>query len=382
MPRLFGERIRLPQVFAALLLCVFLAQALWFVARVPLVENEGLVLQSGAQQLHGVAVAGTDENSSLISLLAALPVLGKDTSNAYLMIQNRWAVRAPFLLIGILLGGSLWYVARRLYGNAGGYIALVLYIFSPFLIIRSALLQPDIPAAWGVFGIVFTGIAVAHTLYAPREVVLWNWKRIVLLGISIFIAVGAQYSVIWLLLLALAYMLWLAPVRRGAAVTIFVAACLVGLLGMSFTFVPHPQGMFTTLRAASWGEFDVAQLVRPSSYRLVGAFLRDNSLPALLLLVISLVTYIVWPRTRYFGTTAPLLCGLFCVLLSIVMPHLGARLFLFVSLPMFYVFIAGVFTDLLETRYMVPLAAVLVGALLVHGAVSVMGLVQLTHLTR
>ncbi|ABF39017.1 hypothetical protein Acid345_0012 [Candidatus Koribacter versatilis Ellin345] len=382
MPKLFGERIRLPQVFAALLLCVFLAQCLWFVARVPLVENEGLVLQSGAQQLRGMFIAGTQQNSPLISLLAAIPVIGKDSSNAYLMIRNRWAIRAPFLLMGVLLGGSLWYVARRLYGNAGGYIALTLYIFSPFLIIRSALLQPDVPAAWGAFGLIFTGIAVAHTLYAPREVVLWNWKRIVLLGISICIAVGAQYSVVWLLLPALAFMLWLAPVRRGAAMTIFVAACVVGLVALSFTFVPNPAEMLAALRHANWGEFDVSQLASMSSYRLIGSFFRDNSLPALLLLLIALVTYIAWPRTRYFGTTAPLVAGLFCVFLCLVMPHFGGRLFLFVALPMFYVFIAGVFTDLLETRYMVPLAAVLVGALLVHAAASVMGLVQLTHLTR
>ncbi len=382
MPRLFGERIRLPQVFAALLLCVFLAQCLWFVARVPLVENEGLVLQSGAQQLRGISVAGTQQNSPLISLVAALPVVGKDTSNVYLMIANRWAIRAPFLLMGVLLGGSLWYVARRLYGDVGGYIALVLYIFSPFLIIRSALLQPDVPAAWGAFGLIFTGIAVAHTLYAPREVVLWNWKRIVLLGIAVCIAVGAQYSAVWILLPALAYMLWLAPVRRGAAITIFAAACVVGFVALSFSFVPHPEEMVAAFRQASWGEFDVAQLAHLSSYRLVGAFFRDNSLPALLLLIIALGTYIAWPRTRYFGTTAPLLAGLFCVLLCLVMPHFGGRLFLFVSLPMFYVFVAGVLTDLLETRFMVPLAAIVVGALLVHGAASVMGLVQLTHLTR
>ena len=382
MPRLFGERIRLPQVLAALLLCVFLAQCLWFVARVPLVENEGLILQAGAQQLRGFFTAATPQNSPLISLMAAVPVVGKDTSNAYLMIRNRWIIRAPFLFIGLMLGGSLWYVARRLYGNAGGYIALILYICSPFLIIRSALLQPDIAAAWGAFGLIFTGIAVAHTLYAPREVVLWNWKRIVLLGISIGLAIGAQYSVVWLLLLTIPFMLWLAPVRRGAAIIIFVAACIVGLLVLSFTFAPHPAEMFSALHHARWGEFDFAQLANPSSYRLIGAFYRDNSLPALLLLVAAMATYAFWPRTRYFGTTAPLLAAFVCVLLCLVMPQAGGRLFLFVSLPFFYVFIAGVFTDLFETRFYVPITAMLVGALLVHAAASAMGLVQLTHLTR
>lgn len=382
MPRLFGERIRLPQIFAAMLLCFFLTQCLWFISRVSLTENEGIILQAGAAQLHGQWMAASEQHSPMTNLLAALPVVRQNTTNAYLMSQERWFIRAPFLAMGVLLGGSLWYVARRLYGNAGGYIALLLYIFSPFIIIRSSLLQPDIGAAWGAFGLVFTGIAVAHTLYAPREVVLWNWKRIVLLGISIGIGVGAMYSIVWLLLLTLVFMLWLAPVRRGAAVVILMAAMLVGFIILSLGFVPHSLQAFPALRHAMWGEFDVSQLVNFGAYRLIGHFFWDNSAPVLLLLLVSLVTYAVWPRTRYFGTTAPLQAAVFCVLLSLVMPLAGGRVFLFVALPFVYVFVAGVFTDLMETRYSTAFAGALVGAILTHGIASGMGLLQLTHLTR
>ena len=365
-----------------MLLCVFLAQCLWFVSRVSLAENEGLILQAGAAQLHGLWMANSEQHSSLVPLLAAVPVIGKDTSNAYLMSRYRWAVRGAFLFMGVMLGGSLWYVARRLYGNAGGYIALLLYVFSPFIIIRSSLLQPDIAAAWGAFGLIFTGIAVAHTLYAPREVILWNWKRIVLLGVSIGIAVSAQYSVAWLLLLALVFMLWLAPVRRGAALLIWAAAILVGAFVLSFTFVPHPLQVFSGMRHAAWGELDFSQFLRPTSYRLIGHFYWDNSAPVLLLLVVALVTYVIWPRTRYFGTTAPLITALVCIFLSLALPHTGGILFLFVSLPLVYVFIAGIFTDLLETRYSTAIAGGMVGAILTHGIASFMGLLQLTHLTR
>lgn len=382
MPRLFGERIRLPQILAAFLLCVFLAQCLWFVSRVTLAENEGLILQAGAAQLHGQWMANSQLHSPLVSLLAALPVLGKDTSNAYLMGQYRWAVRGAFLFMGVMLGGSLWYVARRLYGNTGGYIALLLYIFSPFIVIRSSLLQPDIAAAWGAFGLIFTGIAVAHTLYAPREVVLWNWKRIVLMGIAVGLAIGAQYSMACLLLLALLFMLWLAPVRRSAAVMIWIAACVIGLVVLSFTFVPHSLQVLAAMRHATWGEFDFTNLVRLTSYRLIGHFYWDNSAPVLLLSVVSLVSYASWRRTRYFGTTAPLIAAAACVFLGLVMPHAGGTLFLPVSLPFLYVFVAGIFTDLLETRYATAIAGGLAGAILTHGIASVMGLVQLTHLTR
>src|ERR1019366_2120522 len=165
--------------------------------------------------------------------------------------------------------------------------------------------------------------------------------------------------------LTLIFMLWLAPVRRGAAIAILGSACLVGLFVLSFTFVPHSLQMFPALRHAAWGEVDLGRLVQAGSYRLIGHFYWDNSAPVLLLLLVSLIAYAVWPRTRYFGTTAPFLAAVLCVFLSLIMPRTGGVIFLFVSLPLLYVFIAGVFTDLLETRYS-----------------TAIGVRQLTHLTR
>ena len=64
--------------------------------------------------------------------------------------------------------------------------------------------EPEVGAAWGAFGAIFTAIAVAHTLYAPREVILWNWRRIVLLGLSLALAVGSQFSLVIVVPVALA----------------------------------------------------------------------------------------------------------------------------------------------------------------------------------
>src|SRR5262249_41148623 len=121
-----------------------------------------------------------------------------------------WLARLPSIIFGMLLGASLWYVSRRLYGNAGGYIALSLYCFSPAILQNSTLwfAQPEISAAWGTFGAIFTAIAVAHTLYAPREVVLWNWRRILLLGLSLVLAVGCQFSLVVLIPITLGFMLY------------------------------------------------------------------------------------------------------------------------------------------------------------------------------
>src|SRR5205823_862731 len=156
------------------------------------------------------------QHSPLLSLITAGPLLTwphrlfDNESFAYW----RWLPRLPFLLCGMLLGASLWYVARRLCGNTGGFLALTLYCFSPSMIQASAVwhTEPEILAAWGSFGAIFTAIAVAHTLYAPREVVLWNWRRIVLLAISLAIAIGSQFSMIIVVPLALTFLLYLAPI--------------------------------------------------------------------------------------------------------------------------------------------------------------------------
>src|SRR5206468_12622837 len=133
-----------------------------------------------------------------------------------------WFTRVPYVFFGLMLGASLWYVSRRLYGNAGGFIALGLYCFSPTVIRASTLwfAPPHIGAAWGVFGAVFTAIAVSHTLYAPREVVLWNWRRMVLLAVSLTLAVGSQFTLAAIIPLLAAFMLYLAPERKTAAVAI------------------------------------------------------------------------------------------------------------------------------------------------------------------
>src|SRR5262249_22541772 len=140
-----------------------------------------------------------------------------------------WLSRAPYIAFGALLGGSLWYVSRRLYGNAGGFIALMLYCFSPTIIRASSLwyAPPQIGAAWGLFGAVFTAIAVSHTLYAPREVVLWNWRRIVLLAVSLALAIGSQFQLAIVVPLLLVFMLYLAPDRTSAALVILVSACVI-----------------------------------------------------------------------------------------------------------------------------------------------------------
>ena len=209
--------------------------------------------------------------------------------------------------------------------------------------------EPEILAAWGAFGAIFTAIAVAHTLYAPREVILWNWRRIVLLGISLGIAVGSQFSMIMVVPLALAFLLYLAPIRRRAVLIIWSAACLVALAILFTSYFLHPHAFFRAMQHASfwgatWRGFTVLGVYRQVASQIVRAC------PALaLLLPVTVATYFIWPRTRYFGNTAPGLIALLFLGLGMAHPHVAGAGFLLAAIPFLLIFVSGVIADLLET---------------------------------
>ena len=213
-----------------------------------------------------------------------------------------WLERLPYIVFGLLLGASVWYVARRLYGNAGGYIALAFYCFSPAILRGSTLWhRPEMAAAWGTFGAVFTAIAVAHTLYAPREVVVWNWRRILLLGLSLALAIGCQFSLIILAPIALGFMLDLAPTRRPAAAAIWAAACGLAFLLLLACYLFRPGVFWQSIRHARFFGITWSAFLVPGTYMRVLAQTGQSG-PALLLAIpIALIAYFAWRRSRYFG---------------------------------------------------------------------------------
>jgi hypothetical protein len=385
MTRFFTrERFGRPQFLAGTLLLAFLSQAVWLVhSELHATDSPGanseapeqIRIAAGWQQLQGGAVAGAPypntrtlpwelnqdsdkdgfdtQHSPLLSLVTAAPLLAwpqrflDADSSAY----SRWLPRIPFLAFGVFLGASLWYVARRLCGNTGGFLALTLYCFSPSMIQASAVwhTEPEILAAWGAFGAVFTAIAVAHTLYAPREVVLWNWRRIVLLGVSLAIAVGSQFSMVVVVPIAVAFLLYLAPIRRGAALAIWTASCIVALALLLATYFFHPQAFSQGMQHASFWGATWRSFTVPGVYRQVGLRIL-RACPALaVLLPIVIAAYFVWPRTRYFGNTAPGLVALLFIGLGMAHPHVAGAGFLLASIPFLLIFVSGVIADLMET---------------------------------
>ena len=373
-------KLGFPQIAALILLFLFAAQCLWFMSHVPITQMESSYIEDGLLHVDHLLNAGTEFRSPLIPVLAGFPARLIDSQGNFSHLsQYSFLIRLPFLLAGLLLGASLWYVARRLYGNFGGYIALGLYCFSPMVITRSSQVQPDIVGAWGAFGLVFTAIAAAHTLYAPRDVVFWNWKRILLMGISIALCVGSQWS-LWIVLLpALAFMLWVGHVRPAAALVIFASACLVGLL-LLFAFASfRPAEFAEALRSANWIEFSPAQVSLKSVLTLLGLFFLQNGLGTVILLLFSLITFAAWKRARYFGNAAPLIAALLLIFAGLAMQHFAGLVFLFVALPFLMLFMAGISADLLETKYAVFANAVIVGVLIANAVVDIGGLMQLAR---
>ncbi len=406
-----------PQFLAAALLFVYLFECGWLIqvqTRHSLLPDPGHAarISEGLEQWRGRALAGRPEadlggtgvspvqpgadarlstnhlrlrdgydvdRSPLYYLTAAAAVLVAPSAlPADSTLAQLWFA-TPYLFFGVMLGGSLWYVARRLYGNAGGYIALTLYCFSPAMILNAAGAQSigEMGAVWGAFGSIFTAIAVAHTLYAPREVVLWNWRRILLLGLSLVLIVGNQFSLSIVALVALVLMFWVAPIRKRAALAIWGTAVAFAAILLFAGYFAKPSLFLLSLRHARWLEFQPRAFIAKISYSHVFGELFRGAPPLLLLLPAALLTYAGWKRARYFGNTAPLLVAVLLLILALAAPLFPGQGFQLAALPFLFVFVAGVLADLLETKHGTLVRAALAGLLT---AAAAWNLFQLAHL--
>jgi hypothetical protein len=406
------DGFRGPQFKAAALLLVYLVQCAWLVHVTTLQSStldsdHAIRIYLGLQQWKGGAIAGTPESmpaeaatglpSAGRSNLRVLDGYDQDRSPLYYLLASApFLFRAPDRLppsllpfvaaatqifFGIMLGGSLWYVARRLYGNAGGYIALGFYCFSPAMIINAASGQSlgEMASVWGAFGSIFTAIAVAHTLYAPREVVLWNWRRILLLGLSVALAVGNQFSLAVLAVAILPLMLWVAPVRPRAVLVIWVTALAVAATLIFASYCFEPALFWRGLLHARWFDFDLAAVVAPVSYRGVMHSLIAGSPPMILALPVALLTYLGWNRARYFGNTLPLLIAGLLVVLLVCSAGFRGQGFSIAMLVFLFVFVAGVFSDLLQTEHSMLVMAGLWGLMGMSAIENIRRLLRLSQ---
>jgi hypothetical protein len=199
------------------------------------------------------------------------------------------------------------------------------------------------------------------------------------MGIAIALCVGSQWS-LWIALLpTLGFMLWLGHVRPRAALAIFAASCVVGL-GLLWALASFRPVVFVeALRNANWIEFSPAEISAKTVYSLLALFFLQNGLGTIILLLLSLVVFALWRRPRYFGNAAPLIMAALLVVSGLTMQHFAGEAFLFIAMPFFMLFMAGISADLLETKYAVFANAVIVGVLIANAVLDIGGLLQLSH---
>jgi hypothetical protein len=274
-------------------------------------------------------------------------------------------LRLPFLFCGCVLGAGLWWVTRRLYGNLGGYIALALYCFSPSVLKACVSPNPDIFAALGVYGGVYTCIGVAHAMQGPRR----KWRpRIILLTVVFGIAAAAHIAALPVAaLLGFVLMIWIAEGRRSQLLPVVLLAS-AGALVLLFACYGFSPDAFSYIFRSGAGFLSVS--LEPAR-RFFSTFSNAGIIVAA---AASALLYLGVRRSRYFGNTAPLLCSL--MLIALVTTGVQSTPWLW-SLPFLLTFIGGVFADAFESqrrRLFIAAAASLVALQIVLCIMSLPGL--------
>ena len=387
-----------PQRIAAGLLLLFLAQGLWLTSRQTLSERDYAYARCGREMWeHSPPLAGyftscgNIHDGVLAYRLAGLPLsLYVDwervadhfrkpedrvmaTSDApvsawelrHQMTHVMLMLRLPFMAAGLLLGGVLWWVTRRLYGNAGGYLALGLYCFSPPLLRLTLMPNPEILTALGLFATIYTAIGVAHAMQGPRR----KWRpRIVLLTLALGVVATSHIAALPVAVgLSLVLMLWIADGRRSVVLPVLLAsgAGALLLLFASYNFSPDA---FSYVFRSDAGQLGVSlEPVR----RLYGAMSNGGLTVAV---VAALWLYVALKRTIYFGNTTPLLlAAVLSALVTVGVPGVPQVW----ALPFVCAFVAGVFPDAFEMpkgRVVMAAAAAVCGLQAIFCLLSLPGL--------
>ena len=362
-------RFNLPQRIAAGLLALFLIQGLWLTGRQTLTDRDYQYARCGRETwerpsaLAGYfTTCGNIHDGILAYRLAGLPLtlnfLAERGLDQFRKPEDRvvqaggeistWELRhqmthillllrLPFLLAGCLLGGCIWWVTRRLYGNLGGYTALALYCFSPAVLKACVAPNAEVLAALGVYGGVYTCIGVAHAMQGPRR----KWRpRMVLLTMLFGVAAAAHIAALPVVaLLGLLLMLWVAEGHRSQALPLVLAATAGALVLLFVCYGFSPDAFSYVFRSAAgflWFSWDPA-------WRFFSALGNAGITVAA---GAALALYFGLKRSRYFGNTAPLICAF--VLMVLVMTGSQGSPWLW-ALPFLVTFAGGVFADAYES---------------------------------
>ena len=370
--RWHGFYIGRAQRVAGLLLLMLLGECLWTIGHEPLDANDYRYAHCGREMWESPSVlqgyfttcGNLNGDGTLAYRLAGFPLTAQRivllSIDHFRKPENRvyangslngttwearhelgfvkYLLRVPFVLFALWLGGGLWWVSRRLFGSEGGAFALALYCFCPAVVRYATRPNNEILAMWGLYGLVYTAMGVAHALQGPRS----KWKpRIILLTVALGLTAAAHLLAAMVGFVAGAvFFFYLAERRRAyvAQIMIYAAMGAMAIVFASFSFRPSAfLYVFSGGSGRFWFSLDVVR--------------RFATTPAnagiLVATLVAAVIYATSRRSRYFGNTAPLLMllGLAAMYTTQVIsaPWLWA-------LPFLFTFVGGVFADALESK--------------------------------
>src|SRR3984885_5162600 len=264
LPRI---KIGRPQQLAALLLLVFLAECVWVVSRQQLSQQDYRYAECGREMwerpsplagyfttcgnLNGdgtfayrvaglpltlqrlVLLAGDKLRSPANRLYAEGSLNGSTWEARHEIGSVKYLLHLPFVFFALWLGVGLWWVSRRLFGNGGGVLSRGLYRFCPEVGRYAVVPNNDVLAMWGLYGLVYTAIGLAHAMHGPRK----KWRpRIMLLTLSLGLTAAAHlFAAILGFLAALFFMLYVAEYRRSYVMQILIFSAM-GALVILFAF--------------------------------------------------------------------------------------------------------------------------------------------------
>jgi hypothetical protein len=366
-------KIGRPQRLAGLLLLVFIAQCVWVVNRQQISTDDYRFARCGREMwerpsplagyftscgnLNGdgtfayrvagfpltvqrlVLLAGDRLRSPENRIYAGGSLNGSTWEARHELTNVKYLLHLPFVFFAAWLGAGLWWVARRLFGNEGGFFALGLYCFCPAIVRSAVTPNNDVLAMWGLYGLVYTAMGVAHAMQGPRR----KWRpRIVLLTVALGLTAAAHLVAAMIgFVAAMVLMLYLAESRRSYVMQILIFSAL-GALGILFAFYAFHLAAFSYVFTGGGGRFwfslDGAK----------GFFANAANGPIVAATAVAMMLYAGVRRSRYFGNTAPLVMA--AVLFPVVVTQVVALPWLW-ALPFLFTFLGGVFADALETQY-------------------------------
>jgi len=378
-----------PQRLAALLLLFFLAECLWVVNKQQISPQDYRFARCGREMwerpsplagyfttcgnLNGdgtfayrvagfpltvqrlVLLAGDTLRSPENRVYASGSLNGSTWEARHELLSVKYLLHLPFIFFAMWLGAGLWWVSRRLFGNEGGFFALGLYCCCPDIVRYAVTPNNEVLAMWGLYGLVYTAMGVAHAMQGPRR----KWRpRIVLLTAALGLTAAAHLLAALIgLAAALVLMLYLAEWRRSYVMQILIYSAL-GATVILFAFyafrLPAFSYVFTGGGARFWFSLNGAR----------NFFTSVANGPTVVAAGVATVLYLGVRRCRYFGNTAPLVMAL--LLLPVVTTQTVTQPWLW-ALPFLFTFLGGVFADALETKYR-KLFVALTGAVLVTQA--------------